>query len=906
MIRLLNFRIKLISFVLFVQLSAFSQNQLSVPFPAGFIGVRGTNSQQATTIKTYATLGIAKTYFIQNSSSSNAFTVQGNDVPGTLRLQLNSGQLIDIPGAIVWKDKTGEVDYLGFIPDASFSSVSFSYGASLTYTIYGTGTISNIGLGLVGKSTADFVDGTDITGNASGFVTDLNNYLTTTLANKPSGPVTVTALTTADSTPTLTGTVTLTSGESLSVDVDNVHYNAPTIAIVGTTWSLPISSALALGTYPVIAKITNSSGYTLNDATSNELIIFGKPIVLTSSSSVSENSITVFGNVTSENGSSVTERGFVYATSPNPTTADAKVVSGSGAGAFSQSVSGLPLSTTYYVRAYAINSAGTSYGSELSLTTAATCGGDIIGSGYGRDPSTGYKIDANWQIVTLPQGYTASETVPFNAYVIQPTTLPDSFVAKSGYTVSGSTYYWIAPKPDAAMLLGGSYNWIVEQKFTVAKSGFYDLNFSGAGDNAITFYINGEIDITNPVLPTIAGGTRIGARHNSFTSIANFSGVTYLNAGVNTAYMVMEDYGGLTTALISGSSFTCNDTYVNVNPFISAVSYTTFVEGTTPKPIAFTVSDLETPLNNLTVTASSSNTALIPNSNIVLQGATGNRTITFTPISGQIGTSTITLTVDDNAGGVVTSTFVVAINSLNSGLTKWGSYSTDFTQMINKNGTVGSGNGFSRKGIIFGDETGLSPQRAAASALQIKRDFPSSPDGVYWIKNSNINGGAPFKIYADMTTDGGGWMLLNVGSGSSGSSEVSTITSPNGQGYLPRTTVIELAMLSTDVQLRSGASSSSYANKATSNNSLAIEALRSSSTVAGGSGTWHSNSQKNVLFTTNTGSWCWDNCCAPDVTGWPRMYHSSNYASCVHWYADVAQAGRTNTSPDAWFSTWIR
>jgi len=55
---------------------------------------------------------------------------------------------------------------------------------------------------------------------------------------------------------------------------------------------------------------------------------------------------------------------------------------------------------------------------------------------------------------------------------------------------------------------------------------------------------------------------------------------------------------------------------------------------------------------------------------------------------------------------------------------------------------------------------GLSSANASTSAYQIKQDYPSSTDGFYWIQNANINGGAAFKIYADMTTDGGGWTLI--------------------------------------------------------------------------------------------------------------------------------------------------
>ena len=61
---------------------------------------------------------------------------------------------------------------------------------------------------------------------------------------------------------------------------------------------------------------------------------------------------------------------------------------------------------------------------------------------------------------------------------------------------------------------------------------------------------------------------------------------------------------------------------------------------------------------------------------------------------------------------------------------------------------------------FYPENSGLSPETASSSAYQIKQDYPNSPDGFYWIKNANINGGVPIKIYADMTTDGGGWTLI--------------------------------------------------------------------------------------------------------------------------------------------------
>jgi len=75
------------------------------------------------------------------------------------------------------------------------------------------------------------------------------------------------------------------------------------------------------------------------------------------------------GNVTSSGGASVTSRGTVYGTSINPTIAGSKTNDGSGTGAFSSALSGLASTATYYYRAYATNSAGTTYGTEYSFLT---------------------------------------------------------------------------------------------------------------------------------------------------------------------------------------------------------------------------------------------------------------------------------------------------------------------------------------------------------------------------------------------------------------------------------------------------------------------------------------------------------------------------------------------------------
>lgn len=86
------------------------------------------------------------------------------------------------------------------------------------------------------------------------------------------------------------------------------------------------------------------------------------------------------GNVTNDGGAVVTAKGICWSTNPGPTTAlSTKTTEGTGSGNFISSLAGLTLGTTYYVRAYAINSVGTNYGSELSFTTSPTV---VIGDSY--------------------------------------------------------------------------------------------------------------------------------------------------------------------------------------------------------------------------------------------------------------------------------------------------------------------------------------------------------------------------------------------------------------------------------------------------------------------------------------------------------------------------------------------
>ena len=78
------------------------------------------------------------------------------------------------------------------------------------------------------------------------------------------------------------------------------------------------------------------------------------------------------GTISNSGGTTITHRGICWNNTPNPTTADSMIENGAGTGSFTINLSWLSPNTTYYVRAFAINSAGTAYGNELSFTTSTS------------------------------------------------------------------------------------------------------------------------------------------------------------------------------------------------------------------------------------------------------------------------------------------------------------------------------------------------------------------------------------------------------------------------------------------------------------------------------------------------------------------------------------------------------
>ncbi len=103
-------------------------------------------------------------------------------------------------------------------------------------------------------------------------------------------------------------------------------------------------------------------------------IITGKLVVETDPiTNITRTGATCGGDVKSDGGEPVTNRGVCWSTSENPTITDSHTDDGSGLGVFTSKIEGLTTGDEYYVRAFATNSGGTAYGDQDWFTPSGTC-----------------------------------------------------------------------------------------------------------------------------------------------------------------------------------------------------------------------------------------------------------------------------------------------------------------------------------------------------------------------------------------------------------------------------------------------------------------------------------------------------------------------------------------------------
>ena len=174
------------------------------------------------------------------------------------------------------------------------------------------------------------------------------------------------------------------------------------------------------------------------------------------------------------------------------------------------------------------------------------------------------------------------------------------------------------------------------------------INLSGTAIDSSTL-------VTQVTWTNSAGGSGTASGTSNW-SISNIP----LTAGDNLIQVIAS---GTSYSAPNGGATTFNDTIkvtysagsVNTAPTISSVANQSILVNGSTGAQPFTVGDAETAAASLSVSGTSSNTALLPNSNIVLGGSGSNRTVTLTPAGNQTGTATITLAVSDGSNSTSTS-----------------------------------------------------------------------------------------------------------------------------------------------------------------------------------------------------------------------------------------------------------
>ena len=197
--------------------------------------------------------------------------------------------------------------------------------------------------------------------------------------------------------------------------LDVVSYDGNTTGYTETSGAPAdsnVSDTYSLSRYPDGADTNDNSadftlrcfspGETNGDIAAPSACQYAPTVSTQAVSDIGTTSATGNGNITDLGTPNPTAHGVCWSTSENPTTADAKTEKGaaSSTGAFTASISGLSSGTTYHVRAYATNSAGTSYGDDVTFIT--NCVAPTANSATGITSSS---FSANWSTVTGAQKY---------------------------------------------------------------------------------------------------------------------------------------------------------------------------------------------------------------------------------------------------------------------------------------------------------------------------------------------------------------------------------------------------------------------------------------------------------------------------------------------------------------------
>ena len=292
-----------------------------------------------------------------------------------------------------------------------------------------------------------------------------------------------------------------------------------------------------------ISSLLIVSSCTKNDELTEDATI---PVLTTKEvSNITPTTATCGGNITDAGGLNISERGVCWSTTVNPTILDNKTNDGTGIGNFVSEIAGLTTITTYHLRAYATNSAGTGYGNDIIIKTIHW---PIV-----FNPSLSYititDIDGNtYKTITIGTQTWMAENLKTTKYN-DGTTIPNITNFNEWESLSTGAYCNYRNDTTEGSIHGRLYNWYAVNTGKLCPVGWHVP--SDAEWTTLTDYLGGATDAGNLL-------KEIGSYHwgNENANATNSSGFTGIPGGVRS--------NGLDYFYISNSGYWWSSTQSSV------------------------------------------------------------------------------------------------------------------------------------------------------------------------------------------------------------------------------------------------------------------------------------------------------------------------------------------------------